>query len=76
MEWKVFSLLPKDLYFFMNGLEKYLANIDSGSAKTHHLYLRIHNVWGQEFFDKCTKRIARKMAVKIKLLELSFVSKC
>lgn len=50
-----FSLLPKDLYFFMNGQEKYLPNVGAGSAKTHNLYLRTLNVWGQESFDNTPK---------------------
>lgn len=59
-----FSLLPKDLYFFMNGLEKYLPNVGSGSAKTRNLYLGIHNVWGQEFFDNAPKGLAEKCKLK------------
>ena len=55
-----FSLLPKDLYFFMNGLEKYLPNAASDSAKTHNLYLRILNSWGQEIFDNVPKNEWRK----------------
>lgn len=64
-----FPLLPKDpeVFFFMNGREKYLPNEGSGSAKTRNLYLRIHNVRSQEFFDNVTKRTARKkMEAKIK----------
>lgn len=67
-----FSLLPKELCFFMNGLEKYLPNVGSGSAKTHNLYLRDHDVWGQELFDR-SERIRRKMSLKIKLLEPSLI---
>lgn len=49
----------------MNGLQKYLPNVGSGSAKTHNLYLRTLNVWGQDSFDKAPEALPEKRWQKI-----------